>query len=71
MPLCNFRPITYPCASTWAGYCARAGQTQAAEELYREGLRYHPTDPTLQLGLAEAYFALGKTSAAFVVVEEL
>ncbi|RZK62922.1 MAG: AAA family ATPase [Hymenobacter sp.] len=49
----------------------QAGQHQQAEDLYREGLRHHPTDAALQLGLAEAYLALGKTSAAFVVLEEL
>jgi transitional endoplasmic reticulum ATPase len=67
----QFSPDNLPLRQHVGGLLRQAGQAQAAEELYREGLRYHPTDPTLQLGLAEAYFALGKTSAAFVVVEEL
>jgi len=67
----QFSPDNLPLRQHLGGLLRQAGQPQAAEELYREGLRYHPADPTLQLGLAEAYFALGKTSAAFVVVEEL
>ena len=67
----KFSPDNLPLRQHVGGLLRQAGQHQPAEELYREGLRYHPTDPTLQLGLAEAYFALGKTSAAFVVVEEL
>ncbi len=67
----QFSPDNLPLRQHLGGLLRQAGQPQAAEDLYREGLRYHPTDPTLQLGLAAAYFALGKTSAAFVVVEEL
>ncbi|WP_375416463.1 AAA family ATPase [uncultured Hymenobacter sp.] len=48
-----------------------ADRHQDAETLCREGLRQFPTDAALQLSLAEAYFALNKHSAAFVVVEEL
>ncbi len=67
----QFSPDNLPLRQHLGGLLRQASQPQAAEDLYREGLRYHPTDPTLQLGLAEAYFALSKTSAAFVVVEEL
>ena len=67
----QFSPDNLPLRQHLGGLLRQAGQAQAAAELYREGLRYHPADPNLQLGLAEAYFALGKTSAAFVVVEEL
>ena len=67
----QFSPDNLPLRQHLGGLLHRAGQAQQAEDLYREGLRYHPADATLQLGLAQAYFALGKTSAAFVVVEEL
>jgi transitional endoplasmic reticulum ATPase len=67
----KFSPDNLPLRQHLGGLLRQTGQHQSAEELYREGLRYYPTDPTLQLGLAEVYFALGKTSAAFVVVEEL
>ncbi|MDJ0365125.1 AAA family ATPase [Hymenobacter sp. H14-R3] len=67
----QFSPDNLPLRQHLGGLLRQAGQHQQAEDLYREGLRYHPTDPALQLGLADAYFALGKTSAAFVVVEEL
>jgi transitional endoplasmic reticulum ATPase len=67
----KFSPDNLPLRHHLGGLLRQAGQHQQAEELYREGLRHHPTDPALQLGLAEAYFALGKTSAAFVVVEAL
>jgi transitional endoplasmic reticulum ATPase len=67
----KFSPDNLPLRQHLGGLLRQAGQHQQAEELYREGLRHHPTDPALQLGLAEAYFALGKTSAAFVVVEAL
>lgn len=67
----QFSPDNLPLRQHLGGLLHQGGQHQQAEELYREGLRYHPTDPALQLGLADAYFALGKTSAAFVVVEEL
>ena len=67
----QFSPDNLPLRQHLGGLLHQAGQHQQAEDLYREGLRYHPTDAALQLGLAQAYFALGKTSAAFVVVEEL
>lgn len=67
----KFSPDNLPLRKHVGGLLRQAGQHQQAEDLYREGLRHHPTDPGLQLGLAEAYLALGKTSAAFVVVEEL
>ncbi|MVN77926.1 AAA family ATPase [Hymenobacter sp. HMF4947] len=67
----QFSPDNLPLRHHVGGLLRQAGQHQQAEELYREGLRRYPTDATLQLGLAEAYLALGKTSAAFVVVEEV
>ena len=67
----KFSPDNLPLRQHLGGLLRQAGQHQQAEELYREGLRHHPSDATLQLGLAEAYHALGKTSAAFVVIEEL
>jgi AAA+ superfamily predicted ATPase len=54
-----------------AGLLLQSGRLPEAEELYRTGLRQAPQDADLQLGLAEAYAGLRKTSAAFVVVEEL
>lgn len=54
-----------------AGLLLQAGRLPEAEELYRTGLRQAPQDADLQLGLAETYAGLRKTSAAFVVVEEL
>ncbi|TGE07841.1 ATP-binding protein [Hymenobacter fodinae] len=54
-----------------AGLLLQSGRLLEAEELYRTGLRQAPQDADLQLGLAEAYAGLRKTSAAFVVVEEL
>ncbi|WP_400192114.1 AAA family ATPase [Hymenobacter sp. B81] len=48
-----------------------AGRLAEAETHYRTGLRQAPDDAELQLGLAETYAALGKPSAALVVVEEL
>ena len=67
----KFSPDNLPLRQHVGALLRQAGQHQQAEDLYREGLRHHPTDPSLQLGLAEAYLALGKTSAAFVVVEEI
>lgn len=67
----QFSPDNLPLRQHVGGLLRQAGQHQQAEELYREGLRRHPTDATLQLGLAAAYLELGKTSAAFVVVEEV
>ncbi|TGD83115.1 ATP-binding protein [Hymenobacter wooponensis] len=54
-----------------AGLLLQSGRLPEAEELYRTGLRQAPQDADLQLGLAETYAGLRKTSAAFVVVEEL
>jgi transitional endoplasmic reticulum ATPase len=67
----KFSPDNLPLRLHVGSLLRQAGQHPQAEELYREGLRHYPTDPSLQLGLAEAYLALGKLSAAFVVVEEL
>ncbi|TVT37720.1 AAA family ATPase [Hymenobacter setariae] len=67
----KFSPDNLPLRLHVGGLLRQAGQHPQAEELYREGLRHHPTDPGLQLGLAEAYLALSKVSAAFVVVEEV
>ena len=67
----QFSPDNLPLRLHVGGLLRQASQYQQAEALYHEGLRHYPTDPALQLGLAEAYLALGKTSAAFVVVEEL
>jgi AAA+ superfamily predicted ATPase len=67
----KFSPDNLPLRLHVGSLLRQAGQHQPAEELYRDGLRHYPTDSRLQLGLAEAYLALGKTSATFVVVEEL
>jgi len=67
----SFSPDNLPLRKHVAGLLLQAGRLAEAEDTYRAGLRLAPTDPDLQLGLAEVYAALQKTSAAFVVVEEL
>ncbi|GAB3287694.1 ATP-binding protein [Hymenobacter tenuis] len=54
-----------------ADLLGQSGRLTEAEDLYRAGLRQAPDDADLQLGLATTYAGLSKTSAAFVVVEEL
>jgi AAA+ superfamily predicted ATPase len=66
-----FSPDNLPLRRHVAGLLRQLGRLQEAEEHYRLGLRQDPTDADLQLGLAETYAALGKTSAALVVLEEL
>ncbi|UPL49737.1 ATP-binding protein [Hymenobacter sublimis] len=67
----SFSPDNLPLRKHVASLLTQAGRFAEAEELYRTGLRQAPNDAELQLGLAEAYAELGKSSAAFVVVEEL
>ncbi|MBC6611561.1 AAA family ATPase [Hymenobacter sp. BT507] len=67
----TFSPDNLPLRKHVAGLLVQAQRLPEAEELYRTGLRQVPTDTDLQLGLAEVYTGLHKTSAAFVVVEEL
>ncbi|WP_139924424.1 26S protease regulatory subunit [Hymenobacter sp. DG01] len=67
----SFSPDNLALRKHVAGLLVQAARLPEAEELYRTGLRQAPDDPDLQLGLAETYASLSKTSAAFVVVEEL
>ncbi|GGF27725.1 AAA family ATPase [Hymenobacter cavernae] len=67
----SFSPDNLPLRKHVAALLLQAGRLAEAEDTYRVGLRQTPTDPDLQLGLAEVYAGLSKTSAAFVVVEEL
>ena len=67
----TFSPDNLPLRKHVAGLLVQAQRLPEAEELYRTGLRQAPADTDLQLGLAEVYTGLHKTSAAFVVVEEL
>ncbi|MBC8083430.1 MAG: tetratricopeptide repeat protein, partial [Hymenobacter sp.] len=66
-----FSPDNLPLRKHVASLLLQAGRLPEAEDLYRAGLRQAPADADLQLGLAETYAGLSKTSAAFVVVEEL
>ncbi|OUJ73079.1 ATP-binding protein [Hymenobacter crusticola] len=67
----SFSPDNLPLRKHVAALLLQVGRLVEAEDTYRAGLRLAPADPDLQLGLAEVYAALNKTSAAFVVVEEL
>ncbi|HEX8350339.1 MAG TPA: AAA family ATPase [Hymenobacter sp.] len=67
----SYSPDNLPLRKHVAALLLQAGRLDEAEDTYRVGLRQAPTDPDLQLGLAEVYATLHKTSAAFVVVEEL
>ncbi|WP_243651076.1 ATP-binding protein [Hymenobacter gummosus] len=66
-----FSPNNLPLRRHVAGLLRQLGRLQEAEEHYRLGLRQDPADADLQLGLADTYAALGKTSTALVVLEEL
>ena len=66
-----FSPDNLPLRKHVGRLLLEANRLTEAEDLYRTGLRQTPTDTDLQLGLAETYAGLSKTSAAFVVVEEL
>lgn len=66
-----FSPENLPLRKHVAGLLTEAGRLPEAEDLYRAGLRQAPADTALQLGLAAVYAGQNKTSAAFVVVEEL
>ncbi|GAA4372562.1 ATP-binding protein [Hymenobacter koreensis] len=66
-----FSPDNLPLRRHVATQLRQAGRLTEAEEHYRAGMRQAPQDTELQLGLAETYAALGKSSAALVVVEEL
>ncbi|MGY2133515.1 AAA family ATPase [Hymenobacter sp. HD11105] len=66
-----FSPDNLPLRKHIAVLLSQTGRLAEAEDLYRAGLRQAPTDADLQLGLAATYAGLQKTSAAFVVVEEL
>jgi AAA+ superfamily predicted ATPase len=66
-----FSPDNLPLRKHVGRLLFEAGRLTEAENLYRTGLRQAPADADLQLGLAETYTGLNKTSAAFVVVEEL
>ncbi len=44
---------------------------EEAEKQYEDALRLAPDDTDLKLGLAEAYYELGKESAAMVILEDL
>jgi len=48
-----------------------AGDPAGAEEHFRAALRADPSNRAVQLGLAKAFHAAGKRSAALVVLEEL
>ncbi|MBG8552464.1 ATP-binding protein [Hymenobacter guriensis] len=67
----SFSPDNVPLRRHVAALLRQAGRLPEAEEHYRTGLRQAPDDEELQLGLAETYAALQKTSAALVVLEEL
>ena len=67
----TFSPDNLALRKHVAGLLVQAQRLPEAEDLYRAGLRQAPTDTDLQLGLAEVYAGLHKTSAAFVVIEEL
>ena len=67
----SFSPDNLPLRKHVGGLLLEANRLAEAEDLYRAGLRQAPTDNDLQLGLAKTYAGLSKTSAAFVVVEEL
>ncbi|AMR29176.1 cell division protein [Hymenobacter psoromatis] len=67
----QFSPDNLPLRQHLGELLRQAGRHQEAETLYRDGLHLAPATPALQLGLAEAYFAQRKTSAALVVLEEL
>ncbi|GAB2957734.1 hypothetical protein GCM10027048_25490 [Hymenobacter coalescens] len=66
-----FSPDNLPLRRHVAALLRQLGRLPEAEEHYRLGLRQAPSDADLQLGLAETYAALSKTSAALVVLEEL
>ncbi|MBT9393359.1 AAA family ATPase [Hymenobacter sp. NST-14] len=66
-----FSPENLPLRRHVATLLRQAGRFAEAEDHYRQGLRQAPDDEALQLGLAETYAALLKTSAALVVLEEL
>ncbi|MCC2548018.1 AAA family ATPase [Hymenobacter sp. BT175] len=66
-----FTPENVPLRRHVAALLRQAGRLSESEDHYRTGLRQAPNDPELQLGLAETYAALQKTSAALVVLEEL
>ncbi|MFD2787060.1 ATP-binding protein [Hymenobacter rubripertinctus] len=66
-----FSPENLPLRRHVAALLRQAGRFAEAEGHYRQGLRQDPDDQELQLGLAETYAALLKTSAALVVLEEL
>ncbi|PJJ58880.1 ATP-binding protein [Hymenobacter chitinivorans] len=66
-----FSPENVPLRRHVATLLRQAGRLGEAEEHYRTGLRQAPDDVELQLGLAETYAELQKTSAALVVLEEL
>ncbi|TLM93163.1 ATP-binding protein [Hymenobacter jeollabukensis] len=66
-----FSPDNLPLRRHVAALLRQLGRLTEADEHYRAGLRQAPHDAELQLGLAETYAALGKTSAALVVLEEL
>ncbi|WP_277225784.1 AAA family ATPase [Hymenobacter sp. YC55] len=67
----SFSPDNLPLRKHVGGLLLDANRLNEAEDVYRAGLRQTPTDTDLQLGLAKTYAGLSKTSAAFVVIEEL
>ncbi|UOQ74309.1 tetratricopeptide repeat protein [Hymenobacter cellulosilyticus] len=66
-----FSPENVPLRRHVATLLRQAARLAEAEEHYRTGLRQAPADVELQLGLAETYSDLQKTSEALVVLEEL
>jgi transitional endoplasmic reticulum ATPase len=64
-------PENIPLRRHLAGTLLAAGRFEEAELVYKEGLQRHPTDASLKLGLADAFYRQQKDSPALVVIEDL
>ena len=64
-------PDNVPLRAHLAGELLRARRAPEAEAEYRRALALAPRDAALQLGLAEAFLAQGKTGPAVVALEAL
>ncbi|MBA4016315.1 MAG: cell division protein [Pirellula sp.] len=67
----RYSPDNVPLRRHLAGTLLAAGRFEEAELVYKEGLQRHPTDASLKLGLADAFYRQQKDSPALVVIEDL
>jgi len=66
-----FSPENVPLRRHLGGRLMKLGRFAAAENEFREALKFEPQDVELNVALAEAYFQQGKESEAFVILESL